>query len=87
MNWLTLMTRPRLVLLCSVLVAGVVAVCGITRLTRSDHLACLLGLSTRRLDAIPGRPRMIRGGRAERIQVFLVALGDLARENPPVIAE
>ncbi len=53
----------------------------------NDHLAWLLGLSTRRREAIPWRLRMISGGRAERIHVFLLALGDLARENPAVIEE
>lgn len=52
----------------------------------NDRLGYLLGLSGRSWEALPYRLNTIAARRADRLQVFVVALGDLARENPDDVA-
>ena len=51
----------------------------------NDRLAYLLGLSGRSWEAVPYRLQTVRDQRADRAQLFVLALGDLARENPEAI--
>lgn len=51
----------------------------------NDRLAYLLGLAGRSWDAVPFRLQTVREQRADRAQLFVLALGDLARENPEAI--
>lgn len=51
----------------------------------NDRLAYLLGLSGRSWEAVPYRLQTVREQRADRAQLFVLALGDLARENPEAI--
>ncbi len=53
----------------------------------NDRLAYLLGLAGRSWEATPYRLKTIREQRSDRAQLFVLALGDLARENPDVIQQ
>ena len=53
----------------------------------NDQLAYILGLAGRSWEAAPYRLNAIRNRRADRVQLFLIALGNLALENPGRLRE